>query len=132
MSRRAINSADYSVPVDGFSQVVVGRTDATALFVSGITARRADGSIEAEGDMAGQTRQVMENMKRILETAGANLGDVVQIRTFVTDITRWVEIENVWREYWGEVWPASTLVEITRLFDRLQMIEMEAIALIDR
>lgn len=131
MSRNAVNSAHYSIPVDGFSQVVVGQHGARLLFVSGLTARESDGSIVSEGDMSGQTRQVMENMKTILQAAGATLDDVVQIRTFVTDITRWSEIETVWRGYWGDVWPASTLVQITRLFDTKQMIEMEAVALLN-
>jgi enamine deaminase RidA (YjgF/YER057c/UK114 family) len=128
VGRNAINSSGYHVPIDGFSQVIVGRPGETTLYLSGLTARTEDGTIVGVGDMARQARQVLENMATILSTAGASLDDVVQIRTYVTDITKWDAIEPVWREHWGKVWPASTLVEIERLFDERQMIEMEAVA----
>ena len=128
MTRKAINSDEYDVPIDGFSHMIVGLPGETTLYVSGLTSRTADGTIVGLGDMAVQARQVMENMAKILDAAGATLDDVRQIRTYVTDITKWDSIEQVWRDYWGEQWPASTLVQIARLFDERQMIEMEAIA----
>ena len=128
MGREAINSPQYHVPIDGFSQIIVGRPGESTLYVSGLTSRTADGTIVGVGDMALQAGQVLENMTNILHAAGATLDDVVQIRSYVTDIGRWDEIEPVWRSYWGEVWPASTLVQIDRLFDERQMIEMEAVA----
>ena len=128
MTRDAVNSSAYDVPIEGFSQLIVGRPGETTLYVSGLTARDAEGTIVGIGDAVAQTRQVLENMKNVLASAGASLDDVVQIRTYVTDITTWDAVEPVWREYWGEVWPASTLVEIRRLFDDRQLIEMEAIA----
>lgn len=131
MGRKAINSPDYHVPIYGFSQVIVAEPSTRTLYVSGLTSRTADGTIVGIDDMAAQARQVLVNMANVLRAAGATLEDVVQIRTFVTDITRWDLIEPVWREYWGEVWPASTLVQIERLFDPRQMIEMEAVARIE-
>ena len=131
MGRDAINSPEYGVPIDGFSQVILGRPGETTLYVSGLTSRTADGTIVGVGNMASQARQVLENMSNILRSAGATLADVVQIRTYVTDITQWDSIEPIWRGYWGDVWPASTLVQIDRLFDQEQMIEMEAIARIE-
>jgi len=132
VGREAINSPAYHVPIAGFAQITVGRPGETTLYVSGLTARTADGTVVGVGDMAAQARQVLVNMTNILEAAGATLADVVQIRSYVTDITRWDAIEPIWREYWGDVWPASTLVEINRLFDESQMIEMEAIARIEK
>ncbi len=131
MGRQAINSPGYHVPIEGFSQIIVREGIHRTFFVSGLTSRTADGTIVGIGDMAGQARQVMENMATVLRAAGASLDDVVQIRTYVTDITQWDAIESVWREYWGDTWPASTLVQIERLFDRAQMIEMEAIAQVE-
>lgn len=130
MVRKAINSPDYSVPIVGFSQIIAAESVRT-LYVSGLTSRTADGTIVGIGDMGAQARQVMENMSVVLAAAGATLEDVVQIRTYVTDISQWDAIEAAWRGYWGDVWPASTLVQIDRLFDTAQMIEMEAIATID-
>lgn len=129
--RKALNSPDYHVPIDGFSQIIVGETTGRTLYVSGLTSRTSDGTIVGVGSMAAQAQQVMENMKVVLAAAGATLDHVVQIRTYVTDISSWDDIEKVWRGYWGEVWPASTLVQIDRLFDPTQMIEMEAIARIE-
>ena len=129
--RKALNSPDYHVPIDGFSQIIVGETTGRTLYVSGLTSRTSDGTIVGVGSMADQARQVMENMKVVLAAAGATLDHVVQIRTYVTDISSWDDIEKVWRGYWGEAWPASTLVQIDRLFDPTQMIEMEAIARIE-
>jgi enamine deaminase RidA (YjgF/YER057c/UK114 family) len=128
--RDAVNSPDYHVPIDGFSQLIRGRPGATPLYLSGLTARLSDGTIVAEGDVAGQLVQILENMDTILAAAGATLDDVVSIRTFMLDITRWVEIEPILRRFWGDVWPASTLVEVTRLFDPRHLIEMECVALI--
>ncbi len=131
MGRKAINSPEYHVPIDGFAQIITSEPDTATLYVSGLTSRTADGTIVGIDDMAAQARQVLVNMTRVLEAAGAALDDVVQIRTYVTDITQWDVIEPVWREYWGEVWPASTLMQIDRLFDPRQMIEMEAIARVE-
>lgn len=119
------------MPIDGFSQIIRGHPGETTLYVSGLTSRAADGTIVAIGDMAGQARQVLDNMSTILQSAGATLDDVVQVRSYVTDITQWDVIEPVWREYWGEVWPASTMVQVVRLFDELQMIEMDAVARVE-
>jgi enamine deaminase RidA (YjgF/YER057c/UK114 family) len=86
----------------------------------------------AEGDYGGQMRQILENIKTVLAEAGATMDDVVQIRTFIVDITKWDEINAVWAEYWGPSYPASTLVQISRLYDERQLIEMEAVASIPR
>lgn len=129
MARRALNTPRYRVPIPGFSHVIQAPARGDLLFVSGLTSRAPDGAIVHVGDLGGQTRRVLENMRAVLAAAGATLDDVVQIRTFVRDVRRWPEIETVWAEYWGPVWPASTLVEIRRLYDPRQLIEMEAIAL---
>jgi enamine deaminase RidA (YjgF/YER057c/UK114 family) len=130
MMRRAINSPGYHVPIPGFSHLVTAHLTGTALFVSGLTARGPDGTILHVGDVGGQARQVLENLRAVLGSARATLDDVVQIRTYMRDIEQWAQVQRVWQEYWGAVWPASTLVEISRLYDDTQLIEMEAIALL--
>jgi enamine deaminase RidA (YjgF/YER057c/UK114 family) len=116
------------VPISGFSHAIRAAGGGDLLFVSGLTARTADGTIVHPGDLGAQARQVLENMRAVLREAGASLRDVVQIRTYVRDIEQWPAVQAVWPEYWGAVWPASTLVEISRLYDARQLIEMEAIA----
>ena len=73
----------------------------------------------------------MKQMKAILENAGGSLDDVMQLRTFTTSISYWPAVENVWRDLWGPAWPTSTFVEISRLYDPRQLIEIEALAVID-
>jgi enamine deaminase RidA (YjgF/YER057c/UK114 family) len=130
--RRAANSSRYHVPISGFSQSIVVPADGTFIFASGLTARTADGTVVAVGDYAGQTRQILENLRVILAESGASLDDVVALHTFMRDITQWQAVQSVWEEYWGGTFPASTAVQIVRLFDERQLIEIEAIARVDR
>ncbi len=128
MPRKTINSPDYRVPIQGFSQVVEAPASGRLLFVSGLTSRDERGEIVAVGDVSGQARQVLERMEGVLKAAGAGLDDVVQIRTYLRDMDDWPAIERVWRQIWSEPWPASTCVEVSRLHDTRQLIEMDAIA----
>ena len=128
MPRRTINSSEYLVPIEGFSQVVEAPASGRLLFVSGLTSRDERGDIVAVGDVSGQARQVLERMAGVLNAAGATMDDVVQIRTYVRDMDDWPKIERVWREIWSEPWPASTCVEVSRLHDTRQLIEMDAVA----
>jgi enamine deaminase RidA (YjgF/YER057c/UK114 family) len=130
MTRRAVNSSAYHVPVDGFTQMVATSASGTLLFVSGITSRDVDGTILHVGDYAGQTRQILGQMTAILAEAGATLDDVVQIHTFMRDIERFGEVKTVWDDYWGGTYPASTAVQISRLWDERQLIEMDAVAVV--
>lgn len=130
MARNSVNSPGYHVPIRGFSQAVTSSSSGPLVFVSGLTSRTSEGEIVFPGDISRQTRQVLENLKTVLAAAGCTLDDVVQIHTYVTAIDGWDDIEAVWRDYWGEIWPASTLVEVSRLYDPRQMIEMEAIAVL--
>jgi 2-iminobutanoate/2-iminopropanoate deaminase len=128
MPRKALNSPDYGVPIAGFAHVVEAPADGRLLFVSGLTARDAAGSIVGVGDIEAQARQVFRNIEAVLLAAGATLDDLVQIRSYIRDIRDWPVVEAVWREFLSEPWPASTLVEISRLSDERQLIETDAIA----
>jgi len=124
--RTAINSADYVVPIEGFSQMISVPSDRQLVVLSGLTARTFGGEIVGVGNMTVQTEQIMQNLKQIISQIGASLDDVIQIRNYVTDISQWESIEPVFRKYWGSVWPVSTMVQISRLFHVDQMIEIEA------
>jgi len=128
MPRQALNSPDYGVPIAGFAHVVEAPADGRLLFVSGLTARDATGAIVGVGDIEAQARQVFRNIEAVLLAAGATMDDLVQIRTYIRDIRDWPVVEEVWREFLSEPWPASTLVEISRLSDVRQLIETDAIA----
>ena len=128
MPRQTHTSPDYRVPIPGFSQVVEAPASGRLLFVSGLTSRDEEGRIVSVGDLAGQTRQVLTRMEAVLAAAGASLDDVVQIRTYLVDMGGWPEVEGVWRMVWREPWPASTCVEVSRLHDPRQLIEIDAVA----
>jgi enamine deaminase RidA (YjgF/YER057c/UK114 family) len=130
MTRTAINVSTYSVPVEGFSQAI--RTDAcgTMLFVSGLTARLADGTVACLGDPAGQARVILTALRDIVQAAGGGLQDVVRIVTYLMEIGDHAAVHEVRREFFGQQPPASTTVQVTRLFDRDQLLEIEATAII--
>lgn len=99
------------------------------VFVSGTTASNAAGETVAVGDAAGQTRYIFEKIATALEEAGASLADVVRTRMFVTDIDQWEAVGNVHGEFFRNIRPAATMVEVSRLInpDHLVEIEVEAV-----
>ncbi|MGI9006962.1 MAG: RidA family protein [Streptosporangiaceae bacterium] len=121
---------DYEVPITGFTSYTTTQGPGTLVFVSGITSRGAGGEIRAPGDVGGQAEQILRTMTGLLAEAGGTLNDVRQIRTYVLDIDTWPHIELVWRRHWPDGFPASTLVQVGRLFDARQLIETDAIAFI--
>ena len=99
------------------------------VFVSGQVARNAQGELVGKGDIKAQTRQVLENVKSVLESAGATFDDVVKVGVFVTNLEEHLaQIHEVRAEYFKHDYPASTLVEIKALVDKDMLIEIEAIA----
>ncbi len=129
-TRNVVNSSRYHVPVPSFTQSVVVPPGGTTIYVSGITARRADGQIVGKGDVEAQTRQVFESIKVILEESGATLDDVVQMLTHVRHADDIPKISAVRREYLGDPLPTSTTVEVSRLFDPDQLLEITVTAVI--
>ncbi|MCK5326453.1 MAG: RidA family protein [Woeseiaceae bacterium] len=115
-------------PLVGYSRAVrVGEF----VVVSGSAAVDADGHLVAEGDMYAQTRQCIRVIEDALEKAGASLSDVVRTRMFVTDITLWAEVARAHQEAFGDVGPATSMVEVSRLIDPAMLVEIEADAVIN-
>ena len=99
------------------------------MFIAGQIALDGDGNIVGEGDMVAQVRQVLENMKTVLASEGADFSNVVKINIFTTDIERFRDAADVRREFFGGNPPASTLVQIERLARPVFLVEIEAIAI---
>jgi reactive intermediate/imine deaminase len=97
------------------------------LFVSGLTAHDEAGRLIGEGDAAAQTRQILEQLKKVAAAAGATLADVLKVTVFLTDIEDRARINPVRQEYFGAAKPASTLVEVSRLALPGMKVEIEAI-----
>jgi 2-iminobutanoate/2-iminopropanoate deaminase len=100
------------------------------LFLSGQVSADADGTVIGEGDMSIQVRQVLENMKKVLASQGADFSNVVKVTIYTTDIDAYIQTGDVRREYWTGGAPASTLVQIERLARPAFLVEIEATAIV--
>ncbi len=115
-------------PVVGYSRAVrVGNQ----IFVTGTTATNANGEIIGRGDAYAQALQVMRNIESVLKRAGAEMRHVVRTRMFVTDISRWQEIGRAHNEYFHDIRPAATMVQVVSLIDPEMMVEIEVDAVVD-
>lgn len=100
------------------------------IFVSGQVSRNAAGELVGKGDIRVQTRQCLENLKAVLESAGASMDDVVKVTVFVADMNHLDAIHEVRAAHFRKPYPASTLVQINRFTDMEYLIEIEAVAIV--
>lgn len=130
MAKVQINTDKLRQPNGHFSQATTIEATGKLVFVSGMTARRPDGTIAGIGDVEIQTRQVIENIKSALEEAGGSLEDVCRVDVYVRNIEHFDLIHKVRREYFKPPLPASTMVEITKMTSPDYLIEINAIAVL--
>ncbi len=120
---------EFRIP--GLNEALSHYTDAVRwgdlLFVSGLAPLDGDGRLVGGESAAAQCRQIFENMKRILDAAGASFGDVIRVTVYLTDVNDRTVINPVRRAYFGDTRPASTLIEVSALAVPGMKVEIEAV-----
>ena len=128
MQRKRISSGTSWESDVGYSRALrVGHH----IYVSGTTATDADGYVVAVGDPYGQTRYILQKIAGVLAEADAQLADVVRTRMYVTDISAWDEVGRAHGEFFGEIRPAASMVEVSGLVDPDHLVEIEVDAVVD-
>ena len=127
MKKKKISSGTKWESIVGYSRAIkVGST----IYVSGTTATDKSGNIVGKGDPYAQTIQIMKNIDEALKNLGSSLNDVVRTRIFVNNIENWEQIGRANLEFFKDVRPATTMVEISRFIDPEILVEIEADAVI--
>ena len=98
--------------------------------VTGTVASGDDGTVVGENDAYTQTKYIYEKIESVLKRAGASMKDVVRVRMFVTDISRWQEYGRAHSEFFKDIKPCNTMVEVRALIEPAYLIEIEATAII--
>jgi reactive intermediate/imine deaminase len=128
MAHEILHSNDLSDPAGVFVQATKVTGPGETIYVSGLTSRRRDGSVYGVGEIKTQTRHILENLRKILDVAGATLDDVTRVTVYITDMGHFDAIHEVRAEFFVDTRPASTMVEVSRLVHPDMLIEIEAIA----
>jgi len=130
MARRQISTDRIGQPSGHFSQAIAADARGQLLFISGMTSKRADGSIAGIDDIEAQTRQTCENVKAAVEAASGTMADICRVDVYVKSMADFDAIHRVRRQYFPDPPPASTMVQITGFTHPDYLIEINAIAVL--
>ena len=125
--RQNISAGSKWEPIIGYSRAVrVGQS----VHVSGTTASGEDGNLVGVNDPYAQTVQILKNIEAALSQAGASARDVVQTRIYLTNIDQWQDVARAHGEVFGDIRPATVILEVSRLISPEMLVEIEAEAIV--
>lgn len=125
----AFNAPGVARPFGIFSSAA-WQPEGKVLHISGHVSQDAEGNTVGVGDIRAQTRQVLEALQAVLASVGGKMSDIARVTVYITDMSTLADIHAVREEFFDPPYPASTLVEVTRLVNPDFMIEIEAVAVV--
>lgn len=129
MNAKSIISSKLPKPIGPYSPAVKVASG-TMVYVAGMTALNAAGQVVGDGDVKAQAKQVIENIVHAMEAAGGSLANVVRTTVYLTDISKFAEVNGVYAEHFKEPYPARVVIEVSALPRKEFLIEIDAIAVL--
>ena len=127
----SFNPAEVWSPFGAFSMAVL-QGDGQVIHLKGQVSLDKNGRVVGAGDMRAQVRQTLENIRTVLESVGGQMGDIVSLTHYATDIEKFMQAGDVRKAFFAEPYPVTTTVQVARLYRPDLMIEIAAIAEIPR